>query len=240
MPPTTPSRWTALTTSGPEEAPVCANPRPDRWGLLGVAAPLTLVVAAIVFGGLQPRYSHVSQAVSELAACGASYQLPAQVLMLGVYGATMAAFAWPLHRAFASIAGWKPAVLVALAGLLIVVAAAFPCDPGCGMTRMSTAASVHMISAMLAFGCMIAAPLVLGASFTESPAERILLRFSRVMAALTILAYLALMIGGPQSPWMGAYQRCFLLANGIWMAGVGIFIWRAPKLDDARPLGVEA
>lgn len=111
---------------------------------LAVAASLGFLLAIVVFGMLDPAYSHATKAVSELGATGAPNQLAWNLIgFLGV-GVLLAAFGWRLGGELGDApARW----LLALFGAAFA-ATAIPAD----MADLSTPASIgHIVASQAVF-----------------------------------------------------------------------------------------
>lgn len=197
-----------------------------EFALVGLASPLVLALVTVVHGAIVPGYSHMAQAISELAALEAQCAGLMRYGGLAAYGVLMTAFAIPLRLRVAHRTGPWPSRLIAVGGLCMTLAGIFPCDPGCPQTPGSASDSVHTWSAMIGFMAMMAAPFSFGASFTQDAAERRLFRFSSAMGGMIVVAFLALVATGPGSPVMGLCQRLFLASHGLWMGVVALALFR--------------
>jgi hypothetical protein len=162
-----------------------------------------MVLMVLIAGSLTPEYSHVSQYISELGARGARHEwgvrffgfLPAGVLLIG--------FCFFAYKAL-------PRSRVAALGLLglgvfavgYLVAAAFPCDPGCRPRVPSTSQIIHNAGGLVGY---LLALVGYGA------------------AGLALLGMLTL---SPGSPVAGLSQRLLEMSVLGWAALCGIYLVR--------------
>lgn len=93
--------------------------------LLGVSANVLFWVSVVTFAALRPDYAHATKAVSELGAWGAPNMWAFNVLGYIVPGLLLATCGWLLGRAAKSN---TVAALLALSGMGVAVAGAFPAD----------------------------------------------------------------------------------------------------------------
>ena len=93
--------------------------------LFGVGANLLFWASVATFAALRPDYAHATKAVSELGAWGAPNMWAFNVLGYILPGLLLAACGWLLGRAAKSNA---VAALLALSGVGVAVAGAFPAD----------------------------------------------------------------------------------------------------------------
>jgi len=108
-------------------APAATSSRTPARGLAaaGIAANALFWSAVIGFAALRPDYSHLTKAVSELGAIGAPRMWAFNLAGYVVPGLLIAGVGWTIGRRHGSTA---IAVLLALAGLGLVIAGAFPGD----------------------------------------------------------------------------------------------------------------
>ena len=118
-------------------------------------------------------------------------------------------------------------ILVGLFGIGVLLDAVFPIDPGVQM--MTVAGTVHLMAALGAFVCMIAAMFVFSRTFTQSARWRSL---RSVSLALALAAFAALFLpsGGE---WAGLFQRMFVGVVISWM--VIVAVRTAPWDPGSRP-----
>jgi Protein of unknown function (DUF998) len=183
-----------------------------------VFAALTLVFVALftILGALGfPGYSHTAQFMSELGARGAPQEmlirfagfLPAGVLMILF---VIVAFA-SLSRSALTTAGL---IGMAVYAIGYIVAAFFPCDPGCRPAQPSASQTIHNFFGLIGY---VLAPLTLAAlgwSARQWPGGKYL-SWSAYIAAM--LALFGMMTLSPKSPYVGLSQRLIEGAVLIWV-----------------------
>lgn len=185
---------------------------------LALATPLLGAAA-------RPGYSHCAQFISELGERGApnaSWVNLAGFLPIGVLVVVFAALA--------SIAaeGWR-----ARAGLLLfsgvgwayVIAAFFPCDPGCPSPGSATQ-QIHSSGALLEYvGGGVGLWL---ASSARIRGVALAPRWLALLAGTIALVAFAGMLAPQLSPQRGFVQRVAEFALFAWLAVAGASLWRRP------------
>jgi hypothetical protein len=175
--------------------------------LCGVAGPL-LFTAAWVAGSLrQPGHGAAEVQLSGLAADDAREP---QIMVAGfvVLGLCSIAFGTALARVAAprSAGPW----LVVVAGAAAVAAGVFRRDHlllvGPGFAGESWHNQVHDVASGVAYGAMLAAPLILARRFRDDPEWAIVSRPVQVLALGSAIA-LAVFASRVAEPWNGVVQR---------------------------------
>ena len=173
----------------------------------GIAGPALFTAAWVASSLLQTGHSAGSVQLSGLAAMDAR---DPEIMMAGFVGlgACSVAFGAALRRLPA--AGLAGPWLVTLAGAATVAAGLFRRDhlllTGPGFTGESWHNQVHDVVSGIAYGAMIAAPLVLARNFRADPDWAGLRRPLQVLA-LASAAALALFASGAVQPWNAVVQR---------------------------------
>jgi len=188
---------------------VASGERGSGWLLAscGIAGPVLFTAAWVASSLLQTGHSAGSVQLSGLAAMDAR---DPEIMMAGFVGlgACSVAFGAALRRLPA--AGLAGPWLVTLAGAATVAAGLFRRDhlllTGPGFTGESWHNQVHDVVSGIAYGAMIAAPLVLARNFRADPDWAGLRRPLQVLA-LASAAALTLFASGAVQPWNAAVQR---------------------------------
>jgi len=188
---------------------VASGERGSGWLLAscGIAGPALFTAAWVASSLLQTGHSAGSVQLSGLAAMDAR---DPEIMMAGFVGlgACSVAFGAALRRLPA--AGLAGPWLVTLAGAATVAAGLFRRDhlllTGPGFTGESWHNQVHDVVSGIAYGAMIAAPLVLARNFRADPDWAGLRRPLQVLA-LASAAALALFASGAVQPWNAVVQR---------------------------------
>lgn len=201
--------------------------------LLAGAAFLVVALLVVAGGALTPGYSHVSQYISELGARGAPLEdvvrfagfLPAGLLLLG--------FCVLAHRALPRSRG----ATLGLAGMAVyaagyLVAAVFPCDPGCRPAEPSLAQAIHNAAGLL--GYLLAPPSLwtLARAARAWPAAGGLGIAGKLAAGCALVALLTL---SPTSATVGLSQRLMEAAVLAWAVLCGLYIARGVPDGAASP-----
>jgi hypothetical protein len=200
--------------------------------LTSMACLLVMTTMVVVAGALTPGYSHVSQFISELGARGAPYEWPVRVLGFLPAGVLLLAFCWLANRSLPR----STLATLALLGLALyaagyLVAAAFPCDPGCRPDRPSVSQSVHNAAGVLGYVFAPASLLALGRTARRWPNAGWLSVFAYAAAGFALLGLLTL---SPGSPAAGLSQRLLEIAVLGWVALCGRYLGRRREHDSPR------
>jgi hypothetical membrane protein len=188
----------------------------------GLVGPLAFVSAWVVAGAAAEAYSPVDDAISDLAAVGASTRL---VMTIGfvVFGLGLIAFGIALRGALDGHA-WIAATAT---GACTIGVAATPLDGWPGDT-------MHAIFAGLGYATIVALPLLASMSFARR-GQRAWALASRVTAIATALCLVASTFG----PAHGLWQRLGLTIADVWIAVVALRIamnWgAASRLTEHQP-----
>ncbi|WP_214401796.1 DUF998 domain-containing protein [Pseudonocardia lacus] len=193
--PTIPTR--AGTVSTPEE--LTADRVTKSLLGYGVIAGPVYVVTSLAQALLRDGFDLGRHAWSQLALGGPGW---VQVTNFVVSGLMTIAAAVGLHRALRTgpAATWSPRLL-AVFGLSLIAAGAFPVDPAGGFpvgapqaTAISATAAVHMLAGAIGFPCLAAALLLLARRLSGEGFPRLALA-CRLVGPLFLVAFLAMASG---------------------------------------------
>lgn len=188
----------------------------------GVAGPVLFTAAWVVSSLRQAGHSVAEVQLSGLAAEDAREP---QIMMAGfvVLGASTVVFGAGLGRVTGPRSGGR--WLVVVAGVASVAAGVFRRDhmllSGPGFAGESWHNQVHDVVSGVAYGAMLAAPLLLGRRLHDDPDWAVLSRLVQVLA-LASAAALAVFASGVAGPYNGVVQRVAVtlgLAAEILLAG---------------------
>jgi Protein of unknown function (DUF998) len=175
-------------------------------GAGGIAGPVLFTAAWVFSSLLQAGHSMAEVQLSGLAADDAR---DPQIMMVGfvTLGVGTVAFGAGLGRAAVGVSGPS---LVVVGGAASVAAGLFRRDhlllTGPGFSGESWHNQVHDVVSGVAYGAMLAAPLVLGRRFRDNPDWAVLGRPIQVLA-LGGAAALMVFASGIAQPYNGAVQR---------------------------------
>ncbi len=186
--------------------------------------PLLFVTAILLFGSLNPGYSHISQFISELGAKGASHGELMNYLGIIPFGLSILLFS------IGSIIALKKNILnkisfivLSITGILFIMAGIFSCDEGCNFEDMSQEAIVHNLSAFMAFVLFLISAILFGInSFTKKRNKSYL--FSLISGLVGIFLFYVISTTGIYSEFRGLYQRLFITNFLIWLIIIGGFV----------------
>ena len=198
-----------------------------------ITAQVLFALSWIVAGWAQPTYSHLDQAISDLAARHARYP---GILMVGmlVFGSGLVALAIALRRTVGVRARLGIGVLLAAAALMPVSAfARVDCATSSAACRARVAAdiesgqqSLHNLGGLLLFVLLCVSMLVWARAFRRS-ARWSDLRIPSIVAGLSAFGLLVVAMGVDGSRhWSGIAERVFILVPMVW---IGVVAARADR-----------
>jgi len=198
----------------------------------GTSAAALALAVPVVASAARPGYDHCRQFISELGESGAPHAALvsyAGFLPIGVLTILFAVFAGrslaPRLRARLGLA------LFSGVGWAYVVAAFFPCDPGCP-TSGSATQSVHSASGLVEYLGGGLGLLLLATSFGRARSRASFpSRLSLVCAAIVLGAFVAMLLP-PLEGARGLVQRAAETALFVWMLAVSRTLWGS---GDASP-----
>ena len=183
-------------------------------GYAGIAGPLIFTALVVVQGVLQPDYSHVRLPISALAAWPLGWIQETAFLVLGL---SIMAFALGLHRvvrpAKTASQGGAGAALLAMGGVGILVAGAFPWKM---VNGIPTETPPHVVAAITAFVSTGLGLVRLSRRMSGDSGWRDLATYTKVTGVAVLLLFVALGFfaiddGTPLHPWAGLLQRVLCL-----------------------------
>lgn len=201
-----------------------ASPRPRHlppWVLAGMVAFLPHLLAVILASAQRPGFSHRVQYLSELGERGSATASLTNYLGILPTGLLIACFGlgvllrFRAQRAMAIAGG-----LIALRGVLRVVAALFPCDVGCRPALASASQDIHNAAATIAFVALTAAAFTAGAWLRARRHGKAIVVATYALAIVAVAAQVMLLAGAMGSP--GLFQRIALGALQLWVALLAI------------------
>ncbi len=207
----------ALISSSRTAAKLCA--------FTGQLSLAFMVLMVLIAGWFTPGYSHVSQFISELGAreahCERSVRfggfLPMGVLLLGF---CLSAFQ-VLPRSRSTDLGLIGLAIFA-AGYL--VAAAFPCDPGCRPSEPSTSQLIHNAAGIIGYVLAPGFLFCFARAAREWPDAGFLTLAGYVASVLALVGLLTI---SPASPLVGLSQRLLEASVLVWVALCGRYFSHA-------------
>jgi len=193
---------------------------------------LLIVGLTVLAAAGMPNYSHLSQFISELGARGAPHEAWVRFAGFLPAGLLLCAFAWAAH-------GGLPRSRLLAAGLLglgiyaagYVVAAFFPCDPGCRPAQPSMSQVVHNIGGLAGYLLAPLALLALALAARRWPNGGHLVACGFVAAALALLGLLTL---SPKSPYVGLSQRVIEASVLSWAVLCGAYVQARGRRQAAK------
>jgi hypothetical membrane protein len=200
----------------------------------GIAGPIIFTVLVIVQGVLQPDYSHIRQPISALAAWPLGWIQEIAFLILGL---SMMTFAYGLHRGIrpgkTASQGGAGAALLAMGGVGIIVAAAFPWKM---IDGVATETPPHVVGAITSFASTGLGFVRLSRRMAGDSGWRDLARYAQMTGVAMLLLFVALGFfavndGAPLHPWAGLLQRVLCV---VWFSCVIVLALRLASSGSRR------
>ncbi len=162
-------------------------------------------------------YSAGADSISEGALGRLGWLQVSAFIVLGVASLMLAV---ALRGAWTGISGALAPVLIAVWGVAVILCGIFPVDAGA--RGETTAAAIHLWSALIAFAALLAAMWFASFAFRTNPVWE---RWSKASILTSIVATVAFFVVGaaPQeADWGGYAQRAFVLIVVAWLASVSL------------------
>ena len=195
----------------------------------GVVGPAIFSVVTLVCAALRPRYSHLTNVISELGATGTPNALLMNFAGFVPAGLLLASFGVALLRILPQQRlATAAAALVTLFGCGIAASGIFSCDPGCPQTGGSLEHVIHDRIAPITFLCLIVGAAILGRHFRGLPMWRHLSTYSLLTSALALVFMVALVSSLDARTLSGLWQRLMIAVLFVWCAIVGLRAYRSP------------
>lgn len=186
--------------------------------LAGLSASALALLVPLVFGTLRPEYSQVCNYISELGERGAPYAswvnwagfLPTGLLVLLF-----------LHAAKGRIpSSGRSLLLFSAVGWGYVIAAFFPCDPGCPYWD-STPQLVHNLSAIIGYPATSVGLALMAVAFRTSRHWKKWWVLTMVCSILVAVGFAVMLVSGGEL-WRGLTQRIAETAIFGWIAVISL------------------
>jgi hypothetical membrane protein len=230
------SRATSVSITGEQAAtPPVRLARALAWA--AIAGQLVFTAAWVVAGALQPGYSHIEQAVSELGARNASHPwlMNAGLVVLGlsVAGLGPAVTAVLPRRRASRVAAW----LFVAAGASIILAGLFQMD--CGMTQQACLDRFHAgqlswhhdlhLWASLAFDvALVGTPFAISRSLWPAPSGLLALACGTSGVAFAVIFFI---LARPEVATAGLAQRAGLGVVHLWVLIVAVGVLYSTRTE---------
>jgi hypothetical protein len=187
------------------------------FGACGILSGLLITIAYLIGAILQPGYSSIRQAISELIAVGAPDKALLDVLILGFH-ALVIPFAYGLYLGVEKRkgAGIGPYLLAAAGVMGIILTLFFPCDPGCVPTTLP--GTLHIFIAVPMGFLILFAILAFSFRFRERPTWAWYSTYSLatfitgiILAVITVVLAESSLVGLLERLLTAAYQQWYIL-----------------------------
>lgn len=197
----------------------------------GIIAPIIFAVVVIILGFLEPGYSHLTQAISELGQIGATNAV-VQNVNFAILGILLLIFSVGLHRGITKGSILGPLLLAIFAIVSLLGNAIFACDPGCLMEDANS--RIHNMLGLTGFVAFILAPLTLSRRLKKDNLWNGYGRYSIISGVLAILFLLIFIVGSAalseSLPFIrGIFQRLFIGTLLLWVEVMAIRLYQITK-----------
>lgn len=198
----------------------------------GMVIPVWLLVGVIVAGLMNPGYSHIDQAMSELGAEGSATHVLSPIINNFPLGILFIAFGLYV------ISALKKSKLAVVSGAMIVVhgigsilAGYFSCDAGCQPVSPSSSQVIHNIAGLIMFLSLTIAGwlwVYLGQKQLKSAAFS---WFSLACMLIALGAAVMLPQAVESGHYFGFYQRINYGVSVIWLAGLSYALFLFQRIS---------
>jgi hypothetical protein len=187
--------------------------------LFGLLAPVLFVFTAILGGLLRPKYSHITDTVSELFSPGSTNRWPLTLLYilfsvsLSVFGLGLLKFVHHVGE-YKRIGGWGAYIFILVGALNILTATVFPQDPWGAIPTFP--GEMHQIVSGIISLLSILYMLLLGIWIHKVGKSKLFLPYSLATIAGAIIsgAWFATSVGDPM---MGIAERAAIMIGFQWI-----------------------
>jgi hypothetical protein len=190
-------------------------------GALGIAA-VALYVGATVLGGiLDPQYSHVRNAISELTGSEAPNRAVLAPIYI-IYNVVLFGFAYALFRASSGGSLFRvTVVLFAIGGLSGIGQVTFFRMDAVG-TAATTAGTMHLVLAGVSSLLTVGTAIIYGFTFRQEATFRRLSTYSFATALLLVLTASAA-VASVGTDVMGLFERITIGVFMLWVVVVSAY-----------------
>ncbi|MFC1964107.1 DUF998 domain-containing protein [Chloroflexota bacterium] len=192
--------------------------------LIGVFAPITMMVIIIVVGQITPGYNPISDTISQMGTPSSPYSM---VLNIGyfVFSLLIGVTAYGFYRRLCYAAMSKTlAILLGIHAFGIVLMMVFPDSPDFAGKRF-TDDILHNIFSAISFSALFAGILV----FTRIARHEPVLKFAIILGLVVIILNLPLPVinmFGPFKPISGLLQRLSIALSFSWLAVTSLLLYK--------------
>ena len=207
----------------------------------GVAGPAIFSVVTLVCAALRPRYSHLTNVISELGATGTPNAPLMNYAGFVPAGLMLASFGVALLRVLPRQRLTRAAAaLVTLFGGGIAASGLFSCDPGCPQTGGSLEHAIHDGIAPITFLCLIVGAAIFGTHFRRLPRWHHLATYSLLTSTFAFAFMVALIASLETRTLSGLWQRLMIGTLFLWCAVIGLRAYRSSASPHSPSSGMHS
>ena len=196
----------------------------------GMIIPAWLFLGVLIAGAMNPGYSHINQAMSELGAEGSATHIISPLINNFPLGILFIAFGLCL------ISELKNSKLAIFSGLMVVLhgigsifAGYFSCDAGCQPESPSTSQIMHNLSGLIMFLSLTVAGWLWVYLGKKQLGSTFLSWFSLFCMVVALGAALMLPQAVESGHYFGLYQRVNYGISVIWLSVLSYSLARVQK-----------
>ena len=196
--------------------------------LLGVFAPITMMVVVIVVGQITPDYNPISDTISQMGTPESPYVL---VLNSGfiIYSILIGVAAYGFHRRLRNtVMGNALVILLGIHAVGTMLLAIFPDSPEFAGKHF-TEDILHNTLSATSYPALLIAILV----FTRIAHQEKALRITAIIGFAVVVANLPLpflTMFDPLKPIGGLLQRLFIASSFLWLAFTSLLLYKNPSV----------
>jgi len=197
---------------------------PRQIALAGTASAVLFWTALLAFGSLDPTYSQVTRAVSELGMAGAPHQWAWNVTGFILPGILLAGFGLGMARTMDGPAS-VGAALLCLSGIFFAATGIFPADL---QNMKAFATRAHILASLASFLVWLPAPILIAVG-----AKRRAMRALMWVSIAGLICVLSGVIVGREVLARGLAQRLNFATYFAWVLAVALIFMR--QAEQWRP-----
>ncbi|HTF95348.1 MAG TPA: DUF998 domain-containing protein [Cellvibrio sp.] len=190
----------------------------------GIIIPVWLFIGVAIAGTMNPGYSHIEQAMSELGARGSATHFLSPVINNFPLGILFITFGLHLISVFKSRLAIASGVMVVIHGIGSISAGYFSCDISCQPESPSNSQVMHNLSGLIMFVSLTIAGWLWVYLGKRQLGSTPFSWFTLVCMTIALGAALMLPHAVESGHYFGLYQRINYGAFVVWLAGLSYML----------------
>jgi hypothetical membrane protein len=194
--------------------------------LLGVLAPITMMVVVIVVGQITPDYNPISDTISQMGTPNSPYSSVLNNSFI-IYGALICATAYGFHRRLRNtVMGNALVILLAIHAIGTILLAVFPDSPEF-VGKHFTDDILHNALSGVSYPALLMGMLVFARIARREKVLRVIATIGLAIVILNLPMPFITMFG-PFRSMGGLIQRLFMAGAFLWLAFTSLFLFKNP------------